>query len=206
MAQKPEDQDTSERLIAAATAVFAEKGFGGATVKEIADRAGVNISLISYHFNGKEGLFRTCLENFGRERLKDAEKILTPPESVEDLRAKLKLWLSQFLQCHVEQGDVCQILHRENVIEHKFMWDVFQNTFLKAFEANAKFFEAAKKKGIVKKEIEPLVVAAMVFGTAIHMGKGKEIQQHWMGVSIANEKYRLSAADQIISILLNGIT
>lgn len=206
MAPKPEqDQDTSARLIVAATEVFSEKGFGGATVKEIADRAGVNVSLISYHFNGKEGLFRTCLENFGRERLRDAEKILTPPDSVEDLKAKLKLWMLQFLQCHVEETNVCNILHRENVVEHKFMWDVFQNTFLKAFEANAKFFEAAKKKGIVKKEIDPLLVAAVIFGSLIHMGRSQDIQKEWMGVSIQDEKYRAKVAEQFVMILLNGI-
>ncbi|MGE3260634.1 MAG: TetR/AcrR family transcriptional regulator [Bacteriovoracia bacterium] len=206
MSQKPQDLDTSARLMAAATDVFSEKGFGGATVKEIADRAGVNISLISYHFNGKEGLFRACLEKFGRERLLHAERILTAPENVEDLKAKLKLWMMEFLQCHVEEKSVCGILHRENVIEHKFMWEVFQNTFLKAFEANAKFFEAGKKKGIVKKEIDPMLMGAIVFGTLIHLGRSQEIQKVWMGVSIESEKYRAQVTEQFVMILLNGIT
>ncbi|RYZ95779.1 MAG: TetR/AcrR family transcriptional regulator, partial [Proteobacteria bacterium] len=63
MATKPkntESEDTGERLINAAKAVFAEKGFAGSTVKQIADLAGVNVSLISYHFNGKDGLLRAC--------------------------------------------------------------------------------------------------------------------------------------------------
>ena len=163
------------------------------------------MSLISYHFNGKEGVFRTCLEQFGRERLKDAEKILTPPESAEDLRAKLKLWMTQFLQCHVDENQVCSILHRENVVEHKFIWDIFQNTFLKAFAANAAFFEAAKKRGIVKKSVDPTLVAGMMFGSLIHVGRTQDIQRKWLGVSIADEAYRAQVADQFCSILLNGI-
>lgn len=207
MAKKPIPQDkaTAERLISAATAVFAEKGFDGATVKEIAKRAGVNISLISYHFNGKEGLFRTCLERFGNERLKDAEKILTTPENADDLRAKLRLWMRQFLQCHVDENQVCSILHRENILEHKFIWDIFEGTFLKSFGAVAKFFESAKKRGIVKKETDPLITGAMLYGSLIHVGRTQAIQKKWMGVSIENEKYRDQVVEQFTAILLNGI-
>src|SRR5688572_799504 len=129
MAVKPKvpeiEQDTKEKLLSAAAKVFSKQGFSGATVKEIADEAGVNVSLISYHFNGKEGLFRTILENFGLERLRDAEKILSAPESVEDMRAKLRLWTQQFLQTQVSEDSVCGILHRENVLEQDFLWDIF---------------------------------------------------------------------------------
>lgn len=42
----------------AALEVFAAKGFAGARVQEIADRAGVNKQLINYYFDSKEGLYR----------------------------------------------------------------------------------------------------------------------------------------------------
>jgi hypothetical protein len=111
----------------------------------------------------------------------------------------------QFLRCHVEDKNVCSILHRENLVENKFLWDVFENTFLKGFEAMGKFFEQGRKKGILKKEVDPTVVSALVFGSLIHMGKGQEIQQKWMGVSIANERYRNQVVEQIVSVLLHGI-
>jgi len=209
MSNKPKapeiEPDTREKLLAAASRVFSQHGFGGATVKEIADQAGVNVSLISYHFNGKEGLFRTILETFGRERLRDAEKILSPPESMEDMRAKLRLWAQQFLVCHVDQVDVCSILHRENVLEEEFLWDIFQNTFLKSFEAIVKFFEAGKKRGILRKDVDPLTATTMIFGSLIHIGRSQKIQQKWMNISIADEKYRAQVTDHILNILLNGI-
>lgn len=199
------EQDTKEKLLAAAAKVFSLRGFGGATVKEIADLAGVNVSLISYHFHGKEGLFRAILENFGRERLRDAEKILSPPENLEDLRAKLRLWTQQFLLCHVDQDEVCSILHRENVCDQEFLWDIFQSTFLKQFEAIVKFFEAGRKKGILRKDIDPLMATTTIFGTLIHIGRSQKIQQKWMNISIADEKYRGQISEQILNILFNGI-
>jgi AcrR family transcriptional regulator len=199
------EQHTRERLLGAAESVFAEKGFSGATVKEIADQAGVNVSLISYHFHGKEGILRACVERFGRERLQDARNILTPPENKEDLKAKLKLWMLQFLRCHVEDRNVCAILHRENLVENPFLWEVFESTFLKGFEAVARFFELGRKRGILKKDVDPAVAASIVFGSLTQLGKSQEVQQKWMGISIANEKYRNQVVEQITGVLLHGI-
>jgi AcrR family transcriptional regulator len=199
-------EDTRDKLVAAAKELFAEKGYAGSTVKEIADQAGVNISLISYHFHGKEGLLRACVEKFGRDRLQDAQNIFTPPESVEDVKAKLRLWCAQFLRCHVEEKEVCAILHREKICAENALWDVFESTFLKAFNGMVKFLEAGKKKGFVKKEVNPLLAAAMIYGSLIHVGSGQEVQQKILGTSVADEKFRQQTVDQFLNILLNGIT
>ena len=50
------DQETSEKLIAAAERLFAEHGYNGVSVRMIAAAAGVNWSLLGYYFRGKEGL------------------------------------------------------------------------------------------------------------------------------------------------------
>ncbi|MFG1999992.1 TetR/AcrR family transcriptional regulator [Spirillospora sp. NPDC048911] len=49
---------TQAALLDAAVTEFAAKGYAGARVQDIADRAGVNKHLISYYFGGKEGLYR----------------------------------------------------------------------------------------------------------------------------------------------------
>lgn len=46
-----------ERLLETAGEIFAEKGFKGATVREIIDRAGVNIAAVNYYFRDKERLY-----------------------------------------------------------------------------------------------------------------------------------------------------
>jgi AcrR family transcriptional regulator len=60
-AVRPEDrgkaaEQTRERILQAAVAEFGAKGYAGARTAEIAERAGVNQQLISYHFGGKQGL------------------------------------------------------------------------------------------------------------------------------------------------------
>ncbi len=56
--ERQRDAERSRELIlAAATKEFAARGFAGARVASIAERAGVNQQLISYYFGGKHGLF-----------------------------------------------------------------------------------------------------------------------------------------------------
>ena len=57
-ARLPFAERTRERILEAALVEFGEHGFGGARTSAIAARAGVNQQLISYYFDGKEGLFR----------------------------------------------------------------------------------------------------------------------------------------------------
>ena len=50
--RRPGSAGTREALLAAGTELFAERGYDGVPVWEIADRAGVNKAMISYHFGG----------------------------------------------------------------------------------------------------------------------------------------------------------
>jgi len=51
-----------ERLLETATALFAEKGYAGASVREIVEKAGVSRPVLYYYFKSKEGLFYAILE------------------------------------------------------------------------------------------------------------------------------------------------
>ena len=53
--------DTHQRLIEAALLTFAEKGFDGASVREIAQRAKANPAMIAYHFGSKDGLYEAAM-------------------------------------------------------------------------------------------------------------------------------------------------
>jgi TetR/AcrR family transcriptional regulator len=68
-APKPEERQrdaerTRRALLDAALVEFAAKGLAGARVSEIAARAGVNRQLISYYFDGKDGLYRALVERW----------------------------------------------------------------------------------------------------------------------------------------------
>jgi len=59
MAEK--ELHTEDKIIDAAREVFVEKGMAGARMQEIADKAGINKSLLHYYFRSKEKLFDAIL-------------------------------------------------------------------------------------------------------------------------------------------------
>lgn len=56
-------EDTKQRLIDAALDTFGRFGFDGASTREIARRAGVNLAAIPYHFGGKDGLHKAVAQH-----------------------------------------------------------------------------------------------------------------------------------------------
>jgi TetR/AcrR family transcriptional regulator len=74
-------------LIETATRLFAERGLHGVSIRELASAAGVSISMISYYFGGKEGLYSSVLqEQFACyvyiEEIKS--RLASPLEKIED--------------------------------------------------------------------------------------------------------------------------
>ncbi|MFC4121760.1 TetR/AcrR family transcriptional regulator [Nonomuraea zeae] len=66
--ERQRDGERTKRLIIeAGTREFAQKGYAGARVAAIAERAGVNVQLISYYFGGKAGLYQEIARGW-RER------------------------------------------------------------------------------------------------------------------------------------------
>lgn len=56
-----------ERIMKASITEFLQKGFGGARMQVIADRAGINKALLHYHFKTKQGLYEAVLnQQFSR--------------------------------------------------------------------------------------------------------------------------------------------
>jgi AcrR family transcriptional regulator len=79
--------DNRERLIAAGTAIIAEKGIEAATVKEITDRAGVSQGLFHYYFKSKDKLLLSILYTEGerfRQRVMEGIQAALPTQSFPD--------------------------------------------------------------------------------------------------------------------------
>jgi AcrR family transcriptional regulator len=72
---------TRQNIMKAATALFAERGYDGTSIRAIVSKARVNQAAINYHFKGKEGLYFEVLkvafegylrlDNFDPKQLKD---------------------------------------------------------------------------------------------------------------------------------------
>jgi len=59
--------DKKEKIILAASELFAEKGYKATTVREICSAARTNISMISYYFGSKEKLYREIISYFTKK-------------------------------------------------------------------------------------------------------------------------------------------
>lgn len=72
------------RLLQAGTALFAEKGYAGTSVREIVAQAGVTKPVLYYYFQNKEGLFRAILEWAGELQQALLDDVLETPGTVFD--------------------------------------------------------------------------------------------------------------------------
>ena len=61
MTDRTSPRETRQRVLEAASALFAEHGFHGTTARDIAERAGVNLAAAHYHFGSKESLYLEVL-------------------------------------------------------------------------------------------------------------------------------------------------
>ncbi len=75
--------DARDKILEVALAAFAERGYHGATMRDIARRAGVSQSLVQYHFKGKEALWNKVGEETTADFLDYCAEDSGPERSVE---------------------------------------------------------------------------------------------------------------------------
>jgi len=63
LSQAEAKEQTRAKLLAAAAHLFAQKGFAGATLEEIAEQAGYSTGAVYYNFSGKDELFLELLRS-----------------------------------------------------------------------------------------------------------------------------------------------
>src|ERR1700752_2837013 len=83
---------TREQLLENAGQVFSEKGYAGATGKEICERSGANAAAVVYHFGGMEDLYRAGLQE-ARSRLAPSEALAAAVAKETDPKSKLTVFI-----------------------------------------------------------------------------------------------------------------
>ncbi len=68
---------TAEKILQAAEQVLREQGYAGLATREVADRAGVQLSQIHYHFGSKQGLLLALFEDLDRRLLQRQKEMYT---------------------------------------------------------------------------------------------------------------------------------
>jgi AcrR family transcriptional regulator len=78
---------TRERLLGAAEKVFAEKGYDGAKLSDIAEEAGVSVGAVYFRFKDKDALFLAIAETFAdevRARMQAVTSSNTPEDAIRN--------------------------------------------------------------------------------------------------------------------------
>jgi AcrR family transcriptional regulator len=88
------EKETEERILDSARDVFHERGYDGARMQEIADRAGINKALLHYYFRSKDQLFETI---FKATVSKFLPAVLQNLAGVETVSVKIHRFVSSYI-------------------------------------------------------------------------------------------------------------
>jgi AcrR family transcriptional regulator len=107
--RSPDDLTARARIRDAALSQFAERGITGATIKSIADQAGVSPGLVQHHFGTKDNLREACdaavIEIFRRRTTRGAVSgEIAKPEFIADLYDVSPLLLRYLARAAVDGG------------------------------------------------------------------------------------------------------
>ncbi len=125
-------QETRERLLAAAEAEFAEKGFELASAREICRRAGANAALLSRYFGSKDSLYRLVAKRLFGDLSAPLASI--PEKAVDEKRWReaLREWVEDMLFMSLpseRKQRLCAALFRHEVTMPTKFHDEFKEMF-----------------------------------------------------------------------------
>lgn len=200
-----ENETTRTLLLEKSTALFAQKGYDGTTIKDISDATGVNVSLVSYYFGGKEGLYYACLEQFGKQRLAVVEKILLYPKSKEEFEVRLQMFMDELIDVHLDKPDITELLHREFDSKRPKTMEIFKNTFLRSYKLLLDFFAAAQKQKIIRQDINASMIGALMFGGMKVLLMHNHLQKEMPDVNLNDFSIKSKIRENYMKLFLDGL-
>lgn len=90
-----EDLNTEDKIVNAAKAEFIERGYSGARMQAIADKAGINKALLHYYFRSKEKLFEVIFKLAIKMLIPKFIGIITSPET--DFFDKIRYFVKEYI-------------------------------------------------------------------------------------------------------------
>ena len=142
-------QQTAQKIILAAAVLFDKKGYYNVSIKEIAAKASVNSALISYHFGGKQQLYKDVLT---RQALMvdDLQKNIMSREC--SALEKLRIYIADIMQLHFDSKQHVRLLYLE-MLNPTGICDQYIENRLGAIHS---FTAALVKNAIAEHSIHPL--------------------------------------------------
>lgn len=140
-------KNTKEAIAAAGLKFFSEKGYLGATTREIAKLAGVSEVTLFRHFSNKQNLFISILQQYSflpqlRELTKELQK--------RPLKEALKVIAINFLNELRAKRDLINIIHAEHKRYPEVLKEYFRNLSDSLITELAEFLRGYEREGILR--------------------------------------------------------
>ena len=191
----------NERLILdAAEKVFAEAGFGGATMQLIADMAGLPKANLHYYFPTKEALYRRVVQNIFEIWLDAASSFDAAAGPVEGIGAYIeaKMDISR-RHPHGSKVWAAEVMHGAPVIQ-----DYLETTLRQWTEGRMSVIQRWIDEGKMA-PIDPRHLLYMLWATTQHYADfGHQIETLNAGQPLTDRQWR-EATDSVKQIILRGI-
>jgi len=194
-----EGKEPKERILNAAASLFASKGYAAVGVREIADLAQVNVSMISYYFNGKFGILKEIILRYFQEVRQIYEQTLQknlPPEDA------LRTIVSELVNLIKNKTIFCKVA----ITEMPFNLPEFSDFKAEVVRLHIDYI----KQGLKLIELfvdDPkygsIIAPAMIYLIFSHFLFGPLIKKVW-SVETDDEYYELYAKT-ISTLMLEGI-
>lgn len=155
---------TRDAIRDAALELFARHGYDGTTVAMIADTAGANKAMISYHFGGKEKLYTALLDDLFEGVSRRLAEVRDADAAAEE---KLGRYVRAFAELNRERPQLSSLILREILSGGQHIDTRLLPRFLFIFECVRAIVAQGVREGTFR-VVNPLlthlgVVGAMVF-------------------------------------------
>ncbi len=160
---KEKRSESIGRILGAATEVFAEVGFAGARVDEIARRAGVNKATIYYHMGDKKALYTRVIHDVFADMGKRIANNIRESQGPEE---KLKTYIHNIAFTLDQHPHIPQIMMRELALGGRHFPEVVTEDFARIFGMLTEILEQGSLKGVFI-DVNPFILHPMVIGPLI---------------------------------------
>ena len=211
MTQTPvaSEKDAREVLLKTARLLFSQKGLDGTSTRDIAKESGLNISLISYYFGGKEGLYKELFMNFGNHIAQVIDQTMAGFQDLEmnekNFVESVKRIITMFVNLHEQNKDMANLMWREKLAGMPYSKDAHDQIFLPIGNKVAEFIAQAQRKGIANKKIHPLLYFIVLIEGLMGYLRALECDTHAKEMCPNTTESREKVIDQFTAIFTQGI-
>jgi AcrR family transcriptional regulator len=196
---------TAEKILTAARAVFAENGYNGAHVDEIAERAGVNKATLYYQIGDKDTLFANVVHQVLGNT---AQNIAGAVAKVDHPEEKLKVYINCIAANVDKNPELPSIMMREVAADGAHLPRVVVEDIVSVLTILVGILDEGRKKGIFV-EVVPFLIHMMIVGTILFYKKAIPIKdrQLWLPAEIKarDKKLKGSLGEEVAKLVLKAI-